>query len=79
MPSDLSFLLTTSTACEIMPQVFLSGNVFSAMCLSLRTKGKLKEQEPWKNAFHSSYFLSFKDINKPKHSTFQKFIMCIKT
>lgn len=61
-PSDLSFLLTSWSACEIMPQVFLSVDFFSAICLSLRAKGKQKEQEPWKIAFHSSYFLSFRDI-----------------
>lgn len=48
-------------ACEIMPQVFLCGQFYSAICLSLRVKLRLKEQEPWKTVFHSSYFLSFRD------------------
>ena len=61
-PSDLSFLLFSWSACEITPQVVLSGNFDSAVSLPLRVKLRLKEQEPWKTVFPSSSFLSFRDI-----------------
>lgn len=39
-------LLLFWLACEITPQVFLYGNLHSAICLSLRVKLRPKEQEP---------------------------------
>lgn len=61
-PIRFKLLLFSWLTCEITPQVFLSRNFYSAVCLSLRVKLRLKEQEPWKTIFHSSYFLSFRDI-----------------